>query len=188
MSFDPNQYWLERGKSYASERRLEAGYYRDQERVFVDAVKECGPARILEAACGFGRVTKALAAAMPESRIEAFDLSRDQILNAPRLANVAYYCWDLRGLSLPRNLADVAVAAELFQHHPGEMVKRFITTLLIAAPVLIHDVNVGEQPGDPTAEHCFNHDWNAVYSGLDCTVEARVVGEHGLIIARRNPA
>lgn len=167
--FDPNAYWLHRGKSYIGEKRLGGVFYRQQEEFIVATVAALKPASILEVGCGFGRVTRCIAKALPETIITAVDLSDAQIRNAreycSELRNVQFGEHDLySGQSFPEAYYELAIAMEVFQHHPAAAVGRFLSNMLRVSPRVLHDFNLGESPQDVTAEHCFAHDWPAIYS------------------------
>lgn len=184
--FDPNAYWRHRGKSYIGEQRLGGVYYRQQEEFITATVAALKPASILEVGCGFGRVTRCIARALPETHITAVDLSDAQVRNAREycqgLQRVQFSEYDLySGQSFPDDYYDLAIAMEVFQHHASASVARFLSNLLRVSPRVLHDFNLGEKPGDFTAEHCFAHDWPEIYQGIGVEVVAEMEsGPHAL--------
>src|SRR5712671_6123658 len=123
--FDVNRYWLERGRTYSQEERLGLEYHRIQERFLIDVLRQghVPTGRILELGCGFGRITKLLAENFSNSQITALDLSPDQLSNARRncsdCPNVRFEQYDFySGQPFPGNGYDVAIAIEVFLHHP----------------------------------------------------------------------
>lgn len=175
---------MRRGKGYHAEKRLELPWYREQEAFIVAEVKKFQPRKILEVGCGFGRVTRALAAAMPDTYIMASDLSGDQIRSAKAGGvpqGVHFWQHDLYSdASLP--VADLALAIEVFLHHPKDAVKRFVRNLLASAPRLIHDFDPALRPTAQVAPHCFAHDYASLYAEMGLSARAVWRGEHALMI------
>jgi SAM-dependent methyltransferase len=186
-TYDPNAYWIERGKSYFTEERLKAWFYREQEAFIADAIATMEPRMIVEVGCGFGRVTEAIRERLPESKIQASDVSEEQIAKAAERMKrwfwTDFFLHDLYS-SDPLPAADVAVAIEVFLHHPADAVAKFMRKLLAAAPVLVHDFDPAVNPGDPTAPHCFAHDYPAIYREIGATATIRRRGPHALAIVK----
>ncbi len=175
--FDTNRYWLERGKSYSREERLSSKYYRLQERFILDALsmKSLAVSTILEIGCGFGRVTRVLARAFPESQITAIDLSPDQLDRAriycSGCTNITFQQYDIYStLPLPGDRYALSTAIEVFLHHPAEVVISFVKKLLSVSTYLLH-VDWSEEWSWDVADHVCVHDYEAMYrsSGLACT-------------------
>src|SRR6185436_18640992 len=133
MAFDVNEYWLSRGQRYIDEDRLAGPYHRLQEQFLLDVIRRAllPTKRILELGCGFGRITKLLSENFSESQITALDLSPDQIHHAQDYCrgkpNVIFGQYDFySGNRLPGDKYDLAVAIEVFLHHPAEVVSRLL--------------------------------------------------------------
>jgi SAM-dependent methyltransferase len=164
-----NAYWTKRGQTYEGESRLAGHYHRLQESFLIDILKLGGlPTRsILEIGCGFGRITKALAHAFPRSAITAIDLSEDQLANARRYcgdcANITFACHDLYSEQpLPHGRFDVALAVEVFLHHPSRPVRAFLDRIAESAD---HFVNIDwcEDWQAPVSNHVWIHNYRALY-------------------------
>lgn len=187
-AFDPNAYWLKRGPSYMGEPRLHGPFYRSQERFIVDVVKRLNPSTVLEVGCGYGRVTRELAKALPGTKITGRELSSAQVTNARAycqgLKNVEFRYADIN-VDPVGGPFDLAIAIEVLLHHPAEAVKGIIGKLLAAAPLLLHEIDPNVTVGDATAEHCFIHDYFAIYREMGCTVERFADGEHTLLLVSR---
>jgi SAM-dependent methyltransferase len=173
---DINRYWNERGRTYHTEVRLAEDYHRLQESILVDVLKLSGlQARsILEIGCGYGRMTKILAAAFPGSRITALDLSEDQLANARRYCgenqDIVFQQHDLySGKPLPTGGFDLAVAVEVFLHHPDHAVRGFIKQIKEHAQC-IASIDWCEEWQTPVSHHVWIHNYRALYNdtGLTC--------------------
>lgn len=185
-------YWLERGVGYHEEARLEKEFYKEQERLFVDAVRFVRPRRsIVDVGCGFGRVTKVLAQAFPRSEVFGIDVSPDQLCEAEErcsgLRNACFYVHDLfsRERIKVGGTYDVAVCAELLMHIPDASLDHVLSRILEVAPAMVHDVDPNWRRDDVVAKHCFYHDYLAMYEKMGLDVREVVDGQHKLLVARR---
>ena len=120
---DVNAYWLKRGRGYHAEKRLDSPFYKQQEKFICDVLRDLNPASVLDVGCGFGRVTSAVGKALPGCSITGCELSLDQLEHAEALPNVFYRQYDLYSDD-PLPSADVAMAIEVFLHHPSQPWKR----------------------------------------------------------------
>jgi SAM-dependent methyltransferase len=177
-SFNVNQYWLERGKTYMQETRTPAEFHRLQERFLLDVLHCSGlpMRRILEIGCGFGRITRLLAEAWPNAQITALDLSPEQLANAQR------YCGDRKhiqfeqydfysGAPFPGDNYDTVLAIEVFLHHPPEFIEQLFERLRSVAKVIVN-VDWSERWPGPLPEHVWLHDYFELFAraGLACAV------------------
>ena len=170
---DVNGYWLERGKTYYKEERLKGQFYLDQEQLFLAVSLSLKPKYVVDVGCGFGRMTKVLAEAMPGSRFVGLDLSPHQIKNAKDscrdLINVVFLQHDLcSDVPLPRGF-DLAVCCEVLLHHPHDAAIKVVQEILKSAQTLIHEVDPNWRREDFTAGHCFFHDYEQIYDDLGLT-------------------
>ncbi len=82
MSYNPGEYWKERGKVYKQNFKYDKNF-KLQEDTLIDYLKKYSFSTVLEVGCGFGRVTRLLLSAFPQIKeYFAFDLSPHQIENA----------------------------------------------------------------------------------------------------------
>ena len=167
--FNVNEYWLERGRNYIDEQRTPPEFHRLQERFLIDVLQrgELPMRRVLEIGCGFGRITRLLADAWPDSEITALDLSPEQ------LANARGYCGARRirfeqydfysGQALPEGNYDTILAIEVFLHHPTTVIGGLFRRLADAGR---HVVNIdwSEDWPWPTPEHVWVHDFARLYA------------------------
>jgi SAM-dependent methyltransferase len=193
-TFDSNAYWLKRGRGYRGERFPEA-YHRVQEQFLLRVLRqgELPTGRILELGCGFGRITKLLAEGFPLSQIAALDLSPDLLAQAQRycagLTNVTFHSYDFYApRALPERQWDIAIAIEVFLHHPESLLLELLPRVTQAAGLI---VNIDWSEPWPWArpEHVWIHDYVALYwkAGLQSvafTVPEKIQGlQHRLFVA-----
>ncbi|MBN2505255.1 MAG: class I SAM-dependent methyltransferase [Verrucomicrobia bacterium] len=174
--FNVNDYWLERGRDYMREQRTPPEFHRMQERFLLGVLQRSAlpMRRVLEIGCGFGRVTRLLAEAWPEAEIMAVDLSPEQLANARRYCSdaprVRFAPYDFYSNEpLPGAGYDMALAVEVFLHHPPEAVVGLARRLADAACYVVN-IDWSESWPWPTPEHVWVHDFAGLYAqaGLVC--------------------
>jgi SAM-dependent methyltransferase len=172
---DINAYWNHRGQTYHREVRLAGDYHRMQETFLLDVLRlgTVPAASILEIGCGFGRITRVLAQAFPESSITAIDLSEDQLANARRYcegcANITFARHDLYSTApLPGRSFDLAVATEVFLHHPNRPLREFVEKIAAHAR-FIASIDWCEDWRTPVSAHVWIHNYRTLYrdAGLE---------------------
>ena len=82
-TYKPYQYWYETGKEYQDEFEY-SEFFKLQEKVFLNVLRELSFESVLEFGCGFGRMTKLILENFPVKKYVAFDLSPHQIQNAKK--------------------------------------------------------------------------------------------------------
>ena len=171
MAYDPTKYWTERGKSYFS-RDFNTKEYKLQEELLVKVLKSLSFTSILEAGCGFGRITKLMLQNFHNiDEYEAFDLSPDQIDNAKKYIQdtnrdrVDFFVSDI--ISIPgKNKYDLVLAVEVLLHvRPSELKNTIIKLLSVANSYLVH-VDWQEDKLRNGASHNFMHDYDKIYLEL----------------------
>lgn len=183
-----NEYWLNRGKTYYSEERLKEQFYLDQEQLFLSVVLPLNPRSVLDVGCGFGRITKVLAEAMPETDFLGVDLSPDQLANARRacssLDNVTFLEHDLYSADPLIGGFDVVVCCEVLLHHPDHALSAILRKIFRASRVLVHDVDPNWKKEDFAAEHCFFHDYGQIYADLGLHYSTIDRGEQRILVVK----
>ena len=187
-NFDVNKYWLDRGQGYIHEERLGAPYHRLQEQLLFEVI-ERGPlpmGNILELGCGFGRITRLLAEHSPQSKITAVDLSLDQLNNARAYCqgktNITFSAYDFySGAPLPGADYDLAMAVEVFLHHPAEVVSGLMARLSRISTFILN-VDWSEPWPWNTPEHVWVHDYQRLYQqaglkSLDFVLPEKIDGK-----------
>lgn len=168
--FDVNQYWLSRGRTYMEEQRTPPEFHRRQEQFLLDVLQRgrIPMRRVLELGCGFGRITKRIAARWPNADVMALDVSPEQLANArrhcgenPRLHFAPYDFYS--AAPLPGSDYDTVVAIEVFLHHPPEVV----TALLRKAAAIgryVVNLDWSEDWAWSTPEHVWVHDYAKLFA------------------------
>jgi len=170
-TFNVNQYWIERGGQYIAED-FPAEYHRLQERFLIDTLKATGVSfqRILDLGCGFGRITRVLADHFPDATITAVDLSGEQLENARRYcegrSNIVFAPYDFYSVfPLPGGSHDLAVAVEVFLHHPASFLQQFLQRITAACQYIVN-IDWSEDWPWPRPEHVWIHDYSVLYRTL----------------------
>ena len=185
-----NEYWLLRGEHYLGNDgyRLAKRWHTQQERHFVELVKASQPQTIIEVGCGFGRMTKAVALAIPGIRILASDISSHQLHHARKHCaglNAEFSEYDLYDDSPFPMVADLAMAAEVFYHLPQSILRLVVARIFDAAPILIHDYDPQTAPGSNAGQHYFSHDYASVYGSMGLKCEDKRLGDYGFWVVSK---
>jgi SAM-dependent methyltransferase len=170
--FNVNEYWLKRGKTYIAEQRLASEYHRLQENLLLEVLRHDGlpVQKILELGCGFGRITKLIAEKFPGAKITALDLSPDQLANARRYCagcrNVAFEPYDFySGRPFPGGRHEVAIAIEVFLHHPPEAIAALLRHIANTAEYIVN-IDWSEEWKLPIPSHVWIHDYAKMYADI----------------------
>jgi SAM-dependent methyltransferase len=123
MSYNPGEYWKERGKVYKQNFKYDKNF-KLQEEILTDYLKKYSFSTVLEVGCGFGRVTRLLLSAFPQIKeYFAFDLSPHQIENAklniqdlnPSKEKIEFMVSDIQSFQSDKKY-DLVIASEVFMH------------------------------------------------------------------------
>lgn len=186
LKFNPTAYWLERGKLYRNEERLNSEFHIKQREFIVDVVKKLNPPHILELGCGFGRITRELAKALPQTMIFAVDISPDQIDNAREyckgITNVEFLVGDINNPSTSMLACELVLAVEVLLHIPIDSLELTLSEIFRWAKVLVHDYDKDFQL--PCSAHVFNHPYKSWYEHMGYKVEEKDQDGVSLFIVR----
>lgn len=130
------KYWIERGKTYlegfTKKSLIQRIRYWTQEQVIVGAlnqIKKKEVRAVLDAGCGFGRITRILCDVFPYSRIFGVDISDSQLKEAEkRLPRVTFWNRSIirsRGI-IPNQLT---VCVEVLMHIEPKEIKKAVKYL-----------------------------------------------------------
>ncbi len=191
MALDLNAYWIDRGEHYRANDgpRLNSKFHRAQAQLFADTLAglRCELGQIVEIGCGYGRVTRVVARALPGSFITGLDLSEGQVRAAAGycngVKNACFRQFDLYAEVLPK--ADCIYASEVMLHVPPARVAALVRMIMAAAPVFVHDFDPNVKPGTGNDPHCWAHDYFAIYDGLGFDYKAHIHGPHALMVVTR---
>ena len=168
---DTNEYWLERGKTYISEERLQAQFYKDQEEIFLLAARMEDPVSVIDLGCGFGRITRVLASTLTKTTFVGLDLSPEQVNNARKhcrgLSNIGFRVQDICSDTHKIGAFDMAVCSEVLLHLPEDSALKLIKKVLSTVRVLVHEVDPAWVCEDEVSPHCFFHDYARIYGELN---------------------
>jgi SAM-dependent methyltransferase len=169
MAYNPVEYWRERGKVYYK-GRFDYPEIKLQEQFIVEALKPLSFSSVLEAGCGFGRVTKLVLDSCPGIvKYVAFDLSSDQVERAKHYVRnplVNFTVSDIESFSSGSKY-DLVLAAEVLLHVKPEGIRSAINKLLsLSSRYLVHIDWCEDNPVGKPAPHNFMHDYDSIYKEL----------------------
>src|SRR5918997_6145546 len=123
MSYNPGEYWKERGKVYKQNFKYDKNF-KLQEEILTDYLNKYSFSTVLEVGCGFGRVTRLLLSTFPQVKeYFAFDLSPHQIENAKlniqdvngAKEKIEFMVSDIQSFQSDKKY-DLVIASEVFMH------------------------------------------------------------------------
>jgi len=170
MSYDPDEYWHERGKIYQSTFQYNENF-RLQEKYLLDHLRRLSFSSVLEVGCGFGRITKLLLENFNITTYTALDLSPDQIESAKRYINhsekVNFVLSDIQSFN-PQQKFDLVIGVEVLLHIKPEDIGAVIAKLLsYTNHYFVHidwyEEGLNHSLSDP---HNFMHDYDEIYSNV----------------------
>jgi len=168
MSYNPEEYWRERGKIYQSTFQY-TDTFRLQERFLLDALRKLSFSSVLEVGCGFGRITKLLLQSHNIREYTAVDLSHDQIENAKKYVNdqekVNFVISDIQSFNSDKKF-DLVLAAEVLLHIKPEEIGAIVGKLLSFTNHYFVHVDWSEDRHKLTEvnSHNFMHDYDKIYN------------------------
>ena len=184
--YNPHEYWYEHGKTYKEQFRYNKNFEL-QESIVIDYLKRnlassSSCSTVLEAGCGFGRITKLLLTTFPNiQEYQAIDLSPDQIENAKQFTRsvvetmsdnpLNFVVSDIQSFQSQRKY-DLVIASEVLMHVlPSEIEKVMIKLVNMSNH---HVVNIDwyekEKPRK-MAPHNFIHEYEKIYRNIPSVTE-----------------
>lgn len=163
MSYDPDEYWARRGRTYYDRFTFER--YHQQEDALVEVIRDVFDTddsfEVLEAGCGFGRIARLLARNFPKVHYQGFDLSADQIQNARTFAAYGNLNFEQSTIADYTDGAyDLVLAVEVLMHVPPADLQESVDKLRGFGPLVTVDWTDG--PDIRPKPHNFLHDYEAV--------------------------
>ncbi|HUU44632.1 MAG TPA: class I SAM-dependent methyltransferase [Acidobacteriota bacterium] len=195
-TYDPDSYWDDRGgDSYQTyvESADYAVYRREQDRFFTDLIARLCPERLLDFACGTGKLFPIW---KPVAEVHGYDRALSQVRVARREVarvrpenpyHILHYSTGSRTeLPYDDDYFDLVVAAEVLLHVLPADIDAMVAELHRVCRG--HLAVVTAAPFDNPAPHCFNHDYPLHLKGLFEITDDHAVHRQRYIVGRRLPA
>ena len=174
MSYNPSEYWRERGKVYKKNFRYDKDKRLQEEFLLTHLNGISGSFKsVLELGCGFGRITKLLLTNYDNiSEYLAVDISPDQIENAKTLISSAklsnkvkldFLVSDIQSLKLDKQY-DLVILSEVLLHILPTEIDSIVNKLI--SMTKRHIINIDwyeDQPPKTKAPHNFIHQYESIY-------------------------
>jgi len=172
--YESEKYWEKRGKKYIQESENED--HRIQEQYLVDYLKKIKFDSMLEAGCGFGRITKIMSDNFNINKHSAFDLSINQINNAKSLCEqkVHFKVSTINKYSDSMKY-DIVLCVDVLLHIKPNNIQEIIEKLMShSKKYFIHiDPHIlnNSEPGVNSKTHAFRHNYEKIYSSMGLKFE-----------------
>ena len=174
MSYNPSEYWRERGKVYKKNFRYDKDKRLQEEFLLTHLNGISGSFKsVLELGCGFGRITKLLLTNYDNiTEYLAVDISPDQIENAKNLISSAklsnkvkldFLVSDIQSLKLDKQY-DLVILSEVLLHILPTEIDSIVNKLI--SMTKRHIINIDwyeDQLPKTQAPHNFIHQYEAIY-------------------------
>lgn len=174
MSYNPSEYWHERGKIYKKNFRYDKNK-RVQEEVLIAHLNNISGSfkTVLELGCGFGRITQLLLSNYSNiTEYLAVDISPDQIENAKSLLSstkltnhvkVDFLVSDIQSLRLDKEY-DLVILSEVLLHILPTEIDSIIKKLITLSKKHIINIDWYEDHAPKSqASHNFIHQYETLY-------------------------
>ncbi len=174
MSYNPSEYWRERGKVYKKNFRYDKDKRLQEEFLLTHLSGISGSFKsVLELGCGFGRITNLLLINYDNiTEYLAVDISPDQIENAKTLISSAklsnkvkldFLVSDIQSLKLDKQY-DLVILSEVLLHILPTEIDSIVNKLI--SMTKRHIINIDwyeDQPPKTQASHNFIHQYESIY-------------------------
>ena len=174
MSYNPGEYWKERGKVYKQNFKYDKNF-KLQEEILTDYLKNLSFSTVLEVGCGFGRVTRLLLSTFPQIKeYFAFDLSPHQIENAKlniqdvngAKEKIEFMVSDIQSFQSDKKY-DLVIASEVFMHVLPSEINRVIRKLINYSGEHVCNIDWYEEKPPRKAESFnFIHHYEKIYKDI----------------------
>ena len=174
MSYNPSEYWHERGKKYKENFRYDKNKRLQEEFLIAHLNNISGSFKsVLELGCGFGRITKLLLTTYSNiNEYLAVDISPDQIENAktllssttlPNELKLDFLVSDIQSLKLDKEY-DLVILSEVLLHILPSDIDSIIKKLITLSKKYIINIDWYEDhPPRIQARHNFIHQYETIY-------------------------
>lgn len=175
MSYNPSEYWYERGKIYKKNFRYDKSKRLQEEFLIAHLNNISGSFKsVLELGCGFGRITQLLLTNYNNiTEYLAVDISPDQIENAKSLLSstklpnnqvkVDFLVSDIQSLRLDKEY-DLVILSEVLLHILPTDIDSVIKKLITLSKKYIINIDWYEEHSPKSqASHNFIHQYEELY-------------------------
>jgi len=166
MAYNPNEYWIKRGKGYKAEfETRRQGKYRTQVAELLDTFRGLEFSSVLEVGCGFGRMTAEVTRAFPSiAYYDAVDISPDQLKEAKGLvpSGVRFMEGDFRTMEFDRKY-DLVFATEVLMHIPPPEIGTFVAKMVSLSDRYVVSLDFWSERKVKLYPHNFQHDYDYIY-------------------------
>jgi len=175
VSYNPSEYWNERGKIYKKNFRYDNNKRVQEEFLIAHLNNNSGSFKsVLELGCGFGRITQLLLTNYNNiTEYLAVDISPDQIKNAKSLLSstnklsqqvkLDFLVSDIQSLRLDKQY-DLVILSEVLLHILPTDIDSVIKKLITLSKKHIINIDWYEDlPPKSQASHNFIHQYEALY-------------------------
>lgn len=178
--YDPIEHWRREGVTY--ERDFPGGeVFEKQERVLVAALNDLSFQSVLDAGCGFGRITGLIDEHFGPIPITGIDISPEQIAGAKRrVPRARYYLSSILDFD-PDEAWDLVIASEVLMHQPPDQVGACIDRLRYLATRYLVTVDWSPTDGKVGKVGNFAHPYRQM---LGPVIDARRVGQQEILVSR----
>ena len=174
MSYNPSEYWHERGKIYKKNFRYDKNKRVQEEFLIAHLNNISGSFKtVLELGCGFGRITQLLLSNYSNiTEYLAVDISPDQIENAksllsstklPNHVKLNFIVSDIQSLDLDKQY-ELVILSEVLLHILPTEIDSIIKKLISLSQK--HIINIDwyeDHPPKSQASHNFIHQYETLY-------------------------
>ena len=175
MTYNPSEYWHERGKIYKKNFRYDKNKRLQEEFLIAHLNNISGSFKsVLELGCGFGRITKLLLTNYNNiTDYLAVDISPDQIENAKTLISstelpndevkINFLVSDIQSLNLDKQY-DLVILSEVLLHIRPTEIDSIIKKIILSSKK--HIINIdwyAEHAPRIQASHNFIHQYESIY-------------------------
>ncbi len=182
-NYKPQEYWTKRGSVYDEEWRKSSLFgivsnlvkYPQsyaQARSVVSEIKLTKPKKVLECGCGTGRILKML----ENNGFELYgvDFSKTMLATARRKISpktVLVQADYTKKIPFPNNSFDTVYTCASLLHVPTKSIRGACKEIKRVSRKYIV---LSEWVGDTTAMHCFNHDYEKLFSDCELVSKKRI--------------
>ena len=178
MSYNPSEYWHERGKVYKNNFKYNKNFFLQEELIITYLNENVftpdeSPKSVLELGCGYGRITKLLLTKFPTLIKEYFavDLSPHQIENAKKYVDsnndkLIFSVSDIQSFDTNKKY-DLVILSEVLLHVLPSEIDSIIKKILLLSDKHIINIDWYEDslPQDYKIRATYNfiHQYEALY-------------------------